>query len=106
MNGYFPQYGRPFAPMTIPGRVVRTEGEITPNEVPMDGSVSLFPAADYSCITAKSWQPDGTIATVRYVPEAVPEEDPLAPIVARLEAIEKRLDAPKRTARRKDSDGE
>ena len=102
MNGYYPAYNQPFAPRTIPGRIVRSEGEITPNEVPMDGSVSLFPAADYSCITAKSWQPDGTIATVRYVPEAAPKEDPLAPIVARLDAIEKRLDTPKRTARKKE----
>lgn len=35
----------------------------------MDGSVSLFPQNDYSAIYAKTWTKDGTIATVKYVPE-------------------------------------
>ena len=64
-----------FRPMTqgLSGRMVNSLGEITPQEVTMDGSVSLFPQSDYSCIYAKAWNPDGTIKTVRYVPE--PQND-------------------------------
>ena len=53
---------------SIPGRLVNNLDEITPQEVPMDGSVSLFPQADYSAIYAKTWTKDGTIATVKFVP--------------------------------------
>lgn len=48
---------------TIFGRVINSENDITPNEVPMDGSISLFPLADYSKIFAKQWSQDGTIKT-------------------------------------------
>lgn len=40
-------------PPIIPGRVVTDINEVTPNEIPMDGRVSLFPKNDYSCIYAK-----------------------------------------------------
>ena len=46
---------------SIPGRLVNNLDEITPQEVPMDGSVSLFPQNDYSAIYAKTWTKDGTI---------------------------------------------
>lgn len=49
------------------GRVVNSENDITPNEVPMDGSVSLFPLADYTKIFAKQWNQDGTIKTTVYI---------------------------------------
>lgn len=48
---------------TVFGRVINSENDITPNEVPMDGSISLFPLADYSKIFAKQWSQDGTIKT-------------------------------------------
>ena len=53
----------------ISGRMVTNPSEITPQEVSMDGSISLFPQNDYSCIYAKAWHADGTIRTVRYIPE-------------------------------------
>lgn len=49
------------------GRVINSENDITPNEVPMDGSVSLFPLADYSKIFAKQWSQDGTIKTTVFL---------------------------------------
>lgn len=58
---------------TIFGRVINSENDITPNEVPMDGSVSLFPMADYSKIFAKQWNPDGTIKTTVFVIDAQPD---------------------------------
>ena len=57
--------------VNLAGRVVQNEAEITPQEVAMDGSISLFPLADYSTIIAKQWNSDGTIKTLRFVPEAV-----------------------------------
>lgn len=76
----------------IPGRLVNSVDEITPQEVPMDGSVSLFPQNDYSAIYAKTWTKDGTIATVKYVPEpnqAAPQKTALE---ARLDKIDQRFD--------------
>ena len=55
---------------SITGRVVNTPEEITPQEVPTDGSIAFFPAADNSCIYGKRWMPDGSISTVRFVPDA------------------------------------
>lgn len=52
----------------LTGRIIQTENEITPNEVAMDGSVSLFPLGDYSAIIAKQWNANGTISTIKYVP--------------------------------------
>lgn len=56
----------------VGGRIVNNETEITPNEIPMDGSVSLFPTNDYSKIYAKAWTANGAIKTVTFVPEVVP----------------------------------
>lgn len=53
----------------LQGRTVQSVEEITPNEVPMDSSVSFFPLADGSAIIAKTWASDGTIKTFRYVLE-------------------------------------
>lgn len=62
------QNGNTFSQNTIRGRVISDISQITPNEVPMDGSVSLFPSQDYSCIYAKQWATDGTIKTMKYIP--------------------------------------
>lgn len=56
-------------PSGVPGRVVCQEGEITAQEVPMDGSMSFFPLSDGSAIVGKRWNADGTIQTVRYIAE-------------------------------------
>lgn len=79
--------------LSIPGRPVNNLDEITPQEVPMDGSVSLFPQNDYSAIYAKTWTKDGTIATVKYIPEqpqtAAPQK---SPIEEHLDKIDQRFD--------------
>lgn len=48
----------PSMPRQINGRTISNEAEIVPNDVPMDGSFSLFPMNDYSCIYAKQWNTD------------------------------------------------
>lgn len=76
----------------IPGRQVANVDEITPQEVPMDGSVSLFPQNDYSAIYAKTWTKDGTIATVKFVPEQPQMEPQKSPLEERLDRIDQRFD--------------
>ena len=101
-NG-FNNFQRPSMPAMIPGRPVANADEITPQEVPMDGSVSLFPQQDYSCIYAKTWTKEGTIATLKFVPEQPqaateqksPLEERLDRIDQRLEALDKKLNRPR-----------
>ena len=81
----------------VPARIINDPKEIMPNEVPMDGSVSLFPTADYSCVYAKAWNANGMIDTVKYVPEKTEtqntprSQDVLSAILARLDNIERTL---------------
>lgn len=88
---------RPQQPAQISGRIVQNENEITPQEVPMDGTVSLFPTSDYKCIYAKFWNSDGTISTLKFSPVGDSEESNPTPsfrdeVMARFDAIEERLD--------------
>lgn len=52
----------------IPGRSVSSVEEITPGEVPMDGSLSVFPKSDGSAIYVKSYMGNGTISTKTFIP--------------------------------------
>lgn len=68
-----------YATQTVPqqalhGRIVHSESEITPQEIVMDGTISIFPLADYSMIICKQWKSDGTIQTLRYIPKQDSEE--------------------------------
>lgn len=56
------QMQQPQRPSVVPGRTVASENEIKPNEIPMDGTISLFPLSDYSAIFAKQWKSDGLTA--------------------------------------------
>ena len=68
--------------------------EILPQEVPMDGSVSLFPQNDYSCIYAKTWTKEGTIATMKFVPEQPQNGEPKkSPLEERLDRIDQQLES-------------
>lgn len=90
----FNNFQRPIMPATLPGRLVANADEITPQEVPMDGSVSLFPQNDYSCIYAKTWTKEGTIATVKFVPENPQNGQPQkSPLEMRLDRIDQQLES-------------
>lgn len=110
MNGYNqyapnwnqpqPNLNQPNRPSMIPGRIIQNPQEITPEEVPMNGTVSLFPANDYSYIVAKQWNQNGLIDTVRFVPEkpVVAESAPSAEpdpfkqeVISRLDKLESLL---------------
>lgn len=90
----FNNFQRLSMPAMIPGRPVNNADEITPQEVPMDGSVSLFPQNDYSCIYAKTWTKEGTIATMKFIPEQPQNaESQKSPLEMRLDSIDQRLEA-------------
>lgn len=81
---------------SFPGRAVENEDDIKAGEIPMDGTLCLFPAKDLSVIYAKAWNAKGTIDTVPYVPKRPepPEQPNLDPYlqeilnrVANLEAM-------------------
>lgn len=91
MNGY-DNYNRNNTAPLLSGRLVNSLDEITPQEVPMDGSVSLFPKNDYSAIYAKTWTKDGTIATVKYVPEPNQTAPQKTSLETRLDKIDQRFD--------------
>lgn len=55
-------------PLGLNGKMVDVVDQITANDVPMDGSVVIFPKKDMSEIYLKSWTPNGTIATVVFKP--------------------------------------
>lgn len=82
-------------PSSVPGRVVNHPQEIRPNEVPMDGTVAMFPLSDYSCIYLKAWGADGNIQTLRFIPEPVQQEQTgpteFEQLMARLNSIEEKL---------------
>lgn len=102
------QFNRPI-PSSIPGRIVQNPMEITPEEVPMNGTVSLFPSTDYSYIIAKQWNQNGTIDTLRFVPEpqvvnqeAAAEQDPFKKeVIDRLDKLENLLNPAKTTSKNK-----
>lgn len=90
-NPYVPQH------KTLGGRIIEKDDEVTPNEVPMDGSIYLFPKSDYSCIQAKQWRNDGSgLDTIVYVPlmsdeQNVQEPSMVQQILERLDRIENTL---------------
>lgn len=95
------------------GKVVNDVSMVSPNDVPMDGSVAIFPKGDMTEIYCKQWKQDGTIQTVVYKPVLdqnaeqatnIPQMDFNAlnedvralreDILARLDAIEKSMSKP------------
>lgn len=95
------------------GKMVNDVSMVSPNDVPMDGNIAIFPKNDMSEIYCKQWKQDGTIQTVVYKPvldQSHPEatnmpqmdfnalnEDVRAlreDILARLDTIEKSVSKP------------
>ena len=81
--------------MSISGRVVNDESEITPSEVPMDGTVAVFPKNDGSEIIMKTWNPNGTITSVKFIPvvnaESNKDVSGYSEILDRLKLIENQI---------------
>lgn len=102
---YMPQTPQPVSsqePMAIPhliGRSISANDQIPPKEIPSDGSPAYFPMQDGSAILVKVWTGNGTINTVRYIPEQVQQASPQTPtdtssneeILRRLESLENKI---------------
>lgn len=89
------------APSYIYGKMITNLQDVRLTDVPMDGSASIFPMNDFSCIYAKAWGSDGTIQTLKFVPEKPPENmsensvpSELAQVMARLDDIQNLLMQP------------
>lgn len=85
--GYNPyQYGQqpqmpqrqffPQQPPSLIGKMVSAQTDIMPGDVPMNGNPCFFPMQDGSAIFAKVWNSDGTISTMKFVPEAPAPKEP------------------------------
>lgn len=55
-------------PLGLIGKMVNDVSMVSPNDVPMDGNIAIFPKGDMSEIYCKQWKQDGTIQTVVYKP--------------------------------------
>lgn len=74
--GRYTQNQEPQQRPVLNGRLINDPKDILPKEIPMDGSISLFPKEDYSYILAKAWNSSGTIDTVKFVPDLPKQEEP------------------------------
>lgn len=97
-------YSTSAQPRFMVGRTVNSPEEITAADVPMDGSVRLFPTGDGSAIYRKEWDGNGHLNTVRYVPEPItPQqtepsfEDKVMSSFDELKDLLKRRDTPRRS---------
>lgn len=93
----YPQQAQTPTPSYLFGKIVNDPDKIAPNEVPMNGSPGFFPMPDYSAIYVKAWQSNGSIGTIKFIPEVQNEESTtqensmLTEVLERLERIENTL---------------
>lgn len=94
---YSPQRPEPDPQKTVRpliGRIVASPSDITPQEIPMDGSIAIFPLANGSSIFIKRWTSEGTIQTTEYhLAEAAPKAEKgnsdFIAVMAKLDELEK-----------------
>lgn len=60
---------------SLPGFYISDPGNVSARDVPMDGSISFFPANDLSYIIIKQWNGNGMISEARYVPAPPPAQE-------------------------------
>lgn len=67
-----PQYQYQYQPQVqmpaLSGRMVNSFDEVTANDVPMNGTMAVFPKADLSEIECRQWNANGTISKIVYKP--------------------------------------
>lgn len=86
-----------YQPAGISGKYVNDFNEITANDVPMNGSPSVFLKSDRSEIQIREWNPNGQIVprlyrAVEIVEQAQPEVDYSSQIIERLSSLEDKID--------------
>lgn len=75
----------------ISGRMVNSADDILPNEVQMDGRNYYFPSFDGSCIYVKTWNKNGKLDMVKYVPDTVEQAPKESQLELMLNSINERL---------------
>ena len=70
------------------GRMIQAPTDIMPGDIPMNGTPCFFPMQDGSAIYMKAWNADGTINTMRFLPENPATKEP-----TQLDRIENMLSA-------------
>lgn len=85
-------YTTPAPKQTIFGKIVQNESQITPNDVPMDGTIAIFPLQDFSRIIAKQWTPNGLIQTLEYLPANAKDDNPTVTLDDVMSHMDERLD--------------
>lgn len=77
------------------GRWIDSPSEIAPKDVPMDGTIALFPSRKGDRIYAKAWDSNGAIATIEFQPvqsdQSTPPQTEYSAIMEKLTRIEERL---------------
>lgn len=78
----------------IPSRFIESLEEVKPNEVPSDGTISLFMKKDCKAIYAKQLNGNGIIDTIKYIPDtpSTTESAPTITIDERLNKMESLMD--------------
>lgn len=80
------------SPVVMNFRFVDRPEDITPNYIPMNGDLGVFPLRDQSAILTKQWKSDGSIETIKYIPERhTVTEAKTDPVVDKLDEILKIL---------------
>lgn len=99
-------YSSNTTPRFIVGRAVNSHEEITAAEVPMDGSVRLFPSNDGAHVYRKEWDGNGRLNTLTYSldqqekPAESSYEDRVMARFDKLEGLIEKRDMPRRSSRR------
>lgn len=86
------------SPSYLPGRIINNPNEIRPNEVPMDGTPSVFLLNDASGVLVKWWTADGQLHTQVFTPQmpemasvGMPTDEFQKEVFDRFDKIEKQL---------------
>lgn len=87
-----PQQSMPYTRPSIIGKVVNKVEDVTPNDIPMDGSYGVFPLENHAMIFMKKWNSDGTITTEIYERKDIPKEPVKDPIAEEMQALREQLD--------------
>lgn len=58
------------------GKMIQAPTDIMPGDIPMNGTPCFFPMQDGSAIYMKAWSADGTINTMRFLPENPATKEP------------------------------
>ena len=89
----------------VVGRWVDSPSEIAPRDIPMDGTIAIFPSRREDKIYAKAWGADGSITTMTFEPvkeDRQPEKSigEFDQIMEKLSKIEESLKSNTSTAKR------